>query len=325
MSNHDQTPRNSNSSAPEQVPHSGVHGYERPVDEFDNTTLAEAHEQGLLTTPDTAARLAGEAQVDTQTTTVPPRQVGERRNTKESLPWYKKTVTKITGTVLGLVGVGVGVAVATQGSDNTAPVTPEQTNSAPADGETPANNETSPEEITVQPLSSETYTTPDQVVSGLFDERWSEWINAGANPETAETIKSDPVKSSLDHARLIAAEYRDPYVNALFTSDALKNPFVLETIQDNVAAQASTIDVYYSTRNDSEPYRRWIEVTSKNLISNDADSFIIEVRYVERDNAINNGAGEGFVESVDGFQGGYTVQGVKTNDGWKVNNLTKLD
>ena len=43
----------------EQIPHSGVHHDEHPVDEFDNTPLPEAVERGLVNpTPDTPAELA---------------------------------------------------------------------------------------------------------------------------------------------------------------------------------------------------------------------------------------------------------------------------
>lgn len=56
MSNQESSPNNP-SSAPEQIPHSGVHGYEKPVTEFDKTSLRDAHEQGLITTPETPAAL----------------------------------------------------------------------------------------------------------------------------------------------------------------------------------------------------------------------------------------------------------------------------
>lgn len=43
---HDQLPETTN------VPHSGVGGREKPVTTFDNTSLQQAHDQGLLVTPD---------------------------------------------------------------------------------------------------------------------------------------------------------------------------------------------------------------------------------------------------------------------------------
>ena len=62
MSNQEHSSNNPTSSAPEQIQHSGVHGYEKPVREFDKTSLAEATEQGLIETPDTIAPLVGKAE-----------------------------------------------------------------------------------------------------------------------------------------------------------------------------------------------------------------------------------------------------------------------
>lgn len=58
-----------------QVPHSGVHFDERPVDEFDNTTLQEASEQGLIgPVPETIDPL-----VVTSEPTTPPKNTGRAK------------------------------------------------------------------------------------------------------------------------------------------------------------------------------------------------------------------------------------------------------
>lgn len=48
----EQEPNNDRSITTENIPHSGKHGYESPVHDFDNTSLHDAHEQGLLVTPE---------------------------------------------------------------------------------------------------------------------------------------------------------------------------------------------------------------------------------------------------------------------------------
>lgn len=58
MSNQEYDPSN-NQPVGEKIPHSGVHGFEKPVREFDKTPMADAIDQGRLKTeaPDTPAAL----------------------------------------------------------------------------------------------------------------------------------------------------------------------------------------------------------------------------------------------------------------------------
>lgn len=56
MSNYEPNPSDQ-SPIGEKIPHSGVHGFEKPVTEFDKTTLRDAHAQGLIKTPETPASL----------------------------------------------------------------------------------------------------------------------------------------------------------------------------------------------------------------------------------------------------------------------------
>ena len=61
MSSNEQFPsaQGSNSTS-EQIPHSGVHGYEAPVDTSHAESLQDAHDQGLLTVPENPGALTSE-------------------------------------------------------------------------------------------------------------------------------------------------------------------------------------------------------------------------------------------------------------------------
>lgn len=66
MATQEQYPKSDNDSATqEQIPHSGVGGYEQPpARQFDNTTLPEAVAQGLIETPTSPAPLMPPAEVE---------------------------------------------------------------------------------------------------------------------------------------------------------------------------------------------------------------------------------------------------------------------
>ncbi len=57
MSNQEFNPNENPGATEEQIPHSGVHGFEQPVTDFDKTSLRDAHEQNLIKTPETPAAL----------------------------------------------------------------------------------------------------------------------------------------------------------------------------------------------------------------------------------------------------------------------------
>ncbi len=141
MSNNEFTP--DNSSVGEQLPHSGVHGFEQPVREYKETTLREAVDGGLISTPEDVTSLidntpATEAktQKDTQDLSPAPAETGTKRIGLK---------TKIGLFVAGLGLIGGGAAVATSGGESEAP--------APVDPRTPT--ETTPTDTDTAPVVEE--------------------------------------------------------------------------------------------------------------------------------------------------------------------------
>lgn len=96
------------------IPHSGRHGYEQPVQEFDNTSLGEAHERGLILTPDSPAPLLTLDQED-----------------KKTLGWRKPAAAGAL--VLVAVAGAFGIGKATSGGEaNSQPETQPSATGAPA-------------------------------------------------------------------------------------------------------------------------------------------------------------------------------------------------
>jgi hypothetical protein len=135
MSNQEFNPNNNPGSVEEQIPHSGVHGYEKPVTEFGSTTLHEAHEQGLLETPENPSPLIE--------TPINP-------NKKRKLTRKQRITIGVTAAALGST-VPFGLAMALNGGENTPP-TPNTNNSSTntGSGETTGQN---PEAPAAEPFS----------------------------------------------------------------------------------------------------------------------------------------------------------------------------
>ncbi len=89
----------------EQIPHSGVYGFEKPVHEFVNTSLAEADAQGLIETPATP-----EALVDMPND---PARYVERRHTEHRLEnpsKLKRTIVGVGTAAIAIAGVAFGIS-----------------------------------------------------------------------------------------------------------------------------------------------------------------------------------------------------------------------
>ncbi|HEY0964878.1 MAG TPA: hypothetical protein VGE13_00160 [Candidatus Saccharimonadales bacterium] len=106
MSNQEHFPEDNQGLTREQLKHSGVHGYEQPVREYD-TPLEEAP-------LDYDPRKEDEL----HTGHLPEELRATPAQTKERKPWHKNTAVRIGGAVAGLIAaVGVGVGVTGGGGD----------------------------------------------------------------------------------------------------------------------------------------------------------------------------------------------------------------
>jgi len=160
-----------------QIPHSGVHGNEFPVTEFDNTSLEDAVDQGMLTTPTSAEAL--------------PSTWVERQPDKKGFTKKQKLIAGISGAALAL-GIGAGLKsmnnsdeqVAPVGPVATAPATAEATKTpeiiAPAGKFSPeALAELTPAQLTERfTIKADTIKTPEQYLAA-FMERFNAQDNAG--------------------------------------------------------------------------------------------------------------------------------------------------
>jgi len=166
-----------------QIPHSGVHGNEFPVTEFDNTSLEDVVDQGMLTTPTSAEAL--------------PSTWVERQPDRKGFTKKQKLIAGISGAALAL-GIGAGLKsmnnsdeqvapvgpVATAASGETATPTAEATKTpeiiAPAGKFSPeALAELTPAQLTERfTIKADTIKTPDQYLAA-FMERYNAQDNAG--------------------------------------------------------------------------------------------------------------------------------------------------
>lgn len=152
MSNREHhNPTSGNTSAGEQIPHSGVGGYEQPVNDFDKTSLQDAVDQGLLTTPESPAPLV-------------------RTQSPEAKPSRRRlTAKERIGLGLAAFGlVGGGTYLATQGGDSNEhtpdrPVASATPNVDPTQEPTPDTEPTAEPDPYAETSWRETL-TPDQVI-----------------------------------------------------------------------------------------------------------------------------------------------------------------
>lgn len=154
MSNREHhNPTSGNTSAGEQIPHSGVGGYEQPVNDFDNTSLQDAVDQGLLETPESPAPLVSPS--------------AETKPSRRRLTVKEKLGLGLAG--LGLVGGGAYLATHGGDSDERSPERPVATATGNP-GETPTTTPSSEVEPTAEPSDPYAETswretlTPDQVI-----------------------------------------------------------------------------------------------------------------------------------------------------------------
>lgn len=133
-----------------QIPHSGRHGDEFPVREFDRTSLQEATDSGKITIPENTRSLQSTGEIPVVTKPVETwtqRQPGERKEVKKNQKGLKYAGVGLAGVAL----LGAGFAVAQLGGGG-AEVEPQQTtapevNETPGEVVVPAPVETSPTDI----------------------------------------------------------------------------------------------------------------------------------------------------------------------------------
>lgn len=160
-------PDTSNNDTPqgveEQVPHSGVYHGEKPVKDFDNTNLAEAVDQGLITVPDNVSLI--EANPADVPPIVPPTYTTEQSSSK---PERKKPGlgTKIgVGAAALVVGVGGYFGVQAVNAGNNTPPEKNPDDNSQVEEEPGTDNETKPNTNEIPASIAEVINNPKRVTA----------------------------------------------------------------------------------------------------------------------------------------------------------------
>jgi hypothetical protein len=297
------------------VPHSGNLPdalRERPVNDFDNTTLPEAFEQGRLPTPDSPAPL-----ID-----------------------HHASPKRRRGLVIGL-GVGAaGLAVAAGAvfgvnSLNAAPKS-DPTAGAPANPSDTApspSGEASPDAATNRealPITTEAYEisgdlSPEQAVTTFVNDRLSPWSMAGATEETVSGYVS--AGGSSDYIRAVAAKNADVIADALFMpgwkfDDKLRDYVAFEQQNNAGALEMWVLTSGSALPQDREPYTRSVTVDDVAVKSAEGNSAVLSVDVTEHDNADQNTVDERITRTaaqvIEGKKSTGTIAIQKFESTWRV-------
>lgn len=292
-SNPSRSEHQTESPTAEQVPHSGVHHGERPVDEFDNTKLREAAERGLVNpVPDTPAELVPES-------------------AKKS---RRGILIGATATVAGaaiVAGSWLGIKAATDpGAESEVPApNPNETSlieESPAPEETTAPIE---QELTLEQQIAEKQIpaglSPEEYATALF-ERQTEWSNAGANDDLV--MRSvDANLSWEEFLPQVVEENATVYAPALFGPNWRDSEELVEYVDAMKRMNLTTLKGFVGTawNRDERPenleaYRYWREPADPRLVNEEGDKRHFQIMVMNYDNADQNSIDDGAIEKDNG-------------------------
>jgi hypothetical protein len=295
MANQEPFSFNSKGRTGEQVPHSGIHHDEAPVREFDNTSLHQAVEQGLIVTPNSPAEL-----------------VKERKGS------WKKPVAAVA--LLGAVAAGAfGYKQLASGDSAPNPDRKPVATSSPNPGESkPTKAETS--EFMPAELSAEQYKDGDALIRA-FDAERNKWMMSGSDEE--DSIDWANPESSI---RSLAEKNDVKFIDTLLVSNWRENPDLQSTIASFMDqhyavlyANALTTETHYPE--DKVPYTQGQDVTMTNVNKASKDTMVVSYRYEMRSNADENRGDQYLTNDVNGSLGGSTVTFQNQNGVWKISDI----
>ena len=238
----------------DQVRHSGQTDLpmrERPFNDFDNTTLPEAYDRGLITTPDTAEDLV-------------------KPETKRSKS-YNRLIATVAGIALLGGGAAVGYNLMNQSAPNTEPIPAapvDPSDEAPIDAPEVENPEgTTPSiETVISGIDAEIINDPETLSSTFIDNVVNTWQYYGATPENAEIARTSG--DLVGTAAQIAAESDQVFIDNYLASDWESNPRLVEWVNGMKETHADSLVIYFKTSNPEitpeniEPYHAWLEQQS---------------------------------------------------------------
>jgi len=277
-----------NNQSTEQIPHSGnlPEGLrEDKVNDFDNTTLHQAVESNLITTPDTAEELTAEA----------PKKSHKRRNII-----IGGVATFLAGTVVATT------AFLTAPSDESgnAPIKGEPVPAEPAAPAEPADGgEQEPVstgfEVFDLPTVAEVEISADQSEEAIAEDVFStmsQWWMTGATKEMSDySLEGDNVLLSTTEFATKVSETVDPvFEEALFGENA-SNPDFQQAIELQKTIHNQVLVSNYASygANSEAPYYKKLVFTGlDSYINNEDGTTTLYVNVIQEDNADQNVVGE---------------------------------
>ncbi|WP_437770483.1 hypothetical protein [Arthrobacter sp. KNU40] len=264
---------------------------ERVDEAFDNTSLPQAHAEGLVDNqvPDHAQDVIDIANPDTANFI-------ERTAREEPVSHRRRNL--LIGLGAGAAGIAlavgafVGIKGATDGSHNAAPGSDPK-----ATGQL---NETSPSpsalqehNYTVQELLIPATLSGEDAAKMLFEQRFSTWYAAGAS----DKLSSDWLKAGGGGAmpKSMAAASGPTFADAVMVPDWRNRPSLVRIEQREEAVNADALETWLMTykshdAQDKEPYKRSLTVEKADVVSSTDSSIILTVYATEHENADKNRA-----------------------------------
>lgn len=234
----------------------------------------------------------------------------------------------IGGSALAAAIIAGGAWIGLSGGDKEETPPSEPTAAAPA--ETGSNGETdnTVEELVVEPISAEVYTTPEAVME-RYVELYNEWTTANARPETREGYLQDINQGRESYIARINEPVDDAYAETLYAPGWQENAQlreVVDGIKDEhalvVLANMATTDSLNDA--DLEPYTAGLRTTSFDVIEQSEHHIVVDWRFIGWDNADQNRA-ELFVKSIDGRTGGSRMTWENIDGVWKISDTDYYD
>lgn len=262
----------------EQIPHSGVHHDERPVSEFDNTTLPEAVERGLVSPiPDTAAGL------ESTDSTIPTERKSRKRFVIGGAAFLAGAAV-VAGSVMGISAL------------NNAPEKSEHETSAPSDPSESPEAPWSPE-VTVKDLEIPAGLSAE-ATGKLIIERFDAWQNAGTDNKRVLDDFMAYNGPTADFVHSVTDQYAAPYADALYVDGWQSHVDLAKERDFYVDLNTGVLNLNLVTSDpsngDEEPFQRSLTFDAAREVSSDGGSRVLQIDYTESNNADKNRVGEKF-------------------------------
>ncbi len=244
----------------EQIPHSGIHHDERPVDEFDNTPLPEAVERGLVNpTPDTPAQLKRPEQDDP----------AEKKS-------HKKLIIGGTAFLAGaalIAGSVIGIKAASDAPKNAVPrPDPKATSQTPEASPTAAAEAIDPHQFDM-PLNA----TPEEL-GKKYAELSTATFAGDLTPAVYEAFINDNTGiTSQEYAHNVATKNVTALFDAQYIPSWRDDPNLAGAFRFQTDANAGRVFNYRGPGTLSDSFT----LASARTVSDDGQQLILEVSLIE--------------------------------------------